>query len=126
MVDDKSHSSGLAKRTNCHGTGGRSAPTHRCEPTKAHNATGSTRSAKRTSKHPHARGYIQDGHHISFHCPLHQLQQPRRSLIGARDGDNWEAPGRALLIKNKEEGREHYVDGADPELFFEYILAQLT
>ena len=43
-------------------------------------------------------------------------QQPRRSLIGARADDSWEALDRSILVKDKEVGREHYLDGV--ELFF--------
>ena len=79
------------------------------------------RIGKAESKNTHA-DRTQDGEHITFHCPLHG--RPRINLIGARADDSWEAPDKALLIKDREGGREQYVDGM--ELFFEYIFAQLT
>ena len=64
----------------------------------------------------------QDGHHFTFLCPLYETT--KRRLIGARESDSWESLDKPLLIKGREEGREHYADGV--ELFFLYIFAQLT
>lgn len=42
--------------------------------------------------------------------------------MGARENGSWEPLDKALLIKDREGGKEHYADGT--ELFFDYIFTQ--
>ena len=66
--------------------------------------------------------HTQDGHHITFRCPIHATE--RRNLIGARDDDTWEALDRPLDIKDKGSDQEEYFDGV--EAFFSYLFTYLT
>ena len=66
--------------------------------------------------------HTQDGHHITFRCPIHATE--RRNLIGARDDDTWEALDRPLDIKDEGSDWEEYFDRV--EAFFSYLFTYLT
>lgn len=46
----------------------------------------------------------QDGHHITFTCPIHESE--RRRLIRARTYDTWESLDHEFLIKDRDGGQE--------------------
>ena len=65
---------------------------------------------------PPCRHHTQNGHHLTFQCPLYEAMRRGTRANGALDGH--------LLIKDPEGGEgEQYTN--EIELFFTFIFAQL-